>query len=998
MELKNHPLTPNRGALSRLLQWVNLRPEESDRTWLMFAFYTTTSIGLRWSEDSAVALFLDQYGAKFLPWIYIASAINGSLLVFLYSWLQKIFPLRRVIVAIAPCMFVPLVLLSWATQVTHLAVMTIFLLRLWVDAFYVVNDLNTSIAANQLFNIREIKRAYPLVSSGILVADVISGFSLPILLIFVGLDNVIMPVAGVFIALGALILWHLSKNYQQVFPDVPQREMTQARQGRLLSGPLKRYALLLFWFFALLHVIGVLIDFQYLNQLESNFQGEDIARFLGILGGITGICELIMQLFVSSRILERFGVFFCTATLPISVGILMPLAIPLLNLFSWNESQKFLWGLVILKFLDELLRYTLVTSSGPLLFQPIPDKIRSYIQALSGGIAEAIATGLGGVVVLATLGLSTWLMPVPLQNSVLLVETIIVAFICVGVVLVMRSRYVDLLVLSAGRGQLSGTDVDLHTFKQAVIKALGEQGTEADKRSCIELLSQIDPKGAGEVLAPLLVKLPSSLQKPSLEVMLATGANPTYLPEVRSLLRTPKEIVPPEVFALALRYAWLAESDPDLSQLENYLKDQHHSLIRATAAVLLLRYGTPIQKIAAAKILRRMLIHQQERERVNAVKALSEAVYLQELRIYIPNLLQDESLGVRCAVLEMIAATHLEEYYGALLGGLYYKSTRNTAMRALVRLENEALPMLLKVATNIHKPEVVRMYAWRAVGQIPTLEAVDALWLYLETSKGTTRYHILRTLLKRHQQEGIGPLVDQLLESRVKTLIEKEVCFLGEIYAAYVDFHGQDSVENYQCSQRFTTVLELLQRALFELEIDVKERLLLLLELLYSSEKMKAAAFNLRSESTKNLARGLEILEHTVNLPFKSVLVHILDRRSPKEKLQKLVEKGIVEYQQMAVGDRTRNLVTLKDSLSDWCLACCFHFAQVAHIRLTSEQILSSLGHPTGFVREAVIAYLSVVSRRVLLELLPQLQNDPHPLVASQVKELMAKYHYVNKR
>ncbi len=989
MEQKKHYRTSN-GGITRLLKWVNLRPEEGDRTWLMFAFYTITSIGLRWSEDSTVALFLDKYGANSLPLIYIASAVTGVVLVFLYSWLQKIFPLRRVIVAIAPAMFVPLVLLRWGMQVPHLAVMTIFLLRLWVSAFYVVNDLNTSIAANQLFNIREIKRAYPLVSSGALLADIISGFSLPFLLLFVGLDNVIMPVAGVFIALGAVILWHTGTKYQQVFPHIPPRPIPQKQhfQKRHLSNPLlKHYALLLFVFFALLQVLGVLIDFQFLTQLKINYNDKHIASFLGLFGGIAGVCQLGMQLLISSRVLERFGVFVTVATLPACVFIFIPLTIPLLSLFPTTQLQNLLWSLVILKFLDELLRYTFVASSGPLLFQPIPDKIRSHIQTLSSGVAEAFGAGIAGVVILGTLWLSVRLVPVPLQNLVLVIETAILGLICVFIVWTLQKRYVSLLVLSAGQGQLNATDVDLRTFKQAVVKALGEKGNEADQRSYIELLSQIDPKGAAEVLAPLLVKLPPSLQQPSLEVMLALGANPTYLPEVRALLDQHQDTLVPEVFALSLRYVWLSEQNPDNGQLETYLKLKN-SLIRATAAALLLRRGTPMQKVAAMHILRRMLTHKQERERINAVKALSEALYLQALRIHIPNLLQDDSLRVRCAVLEMIAANHLEEYYCALLGGLYYKSTRMTAMRVLARLENETLPMLTKLATNIYKPEVVRMCAWRTIGQISTLEAMDTLWHYLEISRGTTRDHILRTLLKRHQQEGITDLGDRL-HHRVETLIEQELCCLGEIYAAYIDFKTGSNLENYPSSERFNIVCELLQRALLELEVDVKERFLLLLKLLYPQEKIQAAAFNLRSKLGVNLAQGLEILEHTVNLQSKSVLLNILDKRSPQEKLQKLVEKGMVVYQPMAVSDRTRNLVAQRDLLSDWAIACCFHFAQVAHIRLFSKQILATLRHPTGFVREAAIAYLNTVSPSTLLELLPQLQNDPHPLVANLVKELV---------
>jgi hypothetical protein len=998
MELKNNWLASNRGTLARLLQWLNLRPEETERTWMMFVFYTTVSVGLRWAEDSTVALFLDEHGSNPLPWMYIASAALGFGLVFLYSWLQKVFPLRWVIVAIAPCMVMPLVLLVFihsGTHISHLTVIIIFLMRLWVDALYVVNDLNTSIVANQLFNIREIKRTYPLVSSGLLVADVISGFSLPWLLAFTKLNTVII-ISCIVIVFGTGILFYLSHHYREAFPDAPQRlnSPEQASRHRRLEAPLKRYTWHLFAFVGLLQVIGLLIDFQYLRELESNFNDRDLASFLGLFGGMVGLCELMTQWFLSSRLIERLGVFLAAALLPLTVGFIIPTGIAIFNLFTGMHLPNFFWGLIILKFCDELLRYTFIMSSGPALYQPIPERIRNRTQIVSGGTAEAIATGLAGLIIIVTLVVSGRFVPENLQKWVFIGETVIVALICLRIVLILRSRYVDLLVLSADRGELSATNVGLRAFQQGVVKALAEKGTLADKRSCIELLAQIDLKGAVEVLAPLLVKLPPDLQCQSLEVMLMAEANEIYLPYVRPLLEQPQGTITPEVFALALRYIWLAEPHPNLSLLEEYLHPRQHSLIRATAAALLLRQGTPIQKVAATKTMRRMLTHKNERERVNGVKALREAVYLQALRIHIPNLLQDESLRVRCAVLEMIAATHSEEYYSALLAALYYKSTRTTAMGALVQLENEALDMLLALATNIYKPEIVRMYAWRTIGQIGTLEAVDCLWHNLEQSWGSTRHHILRSLLKIHKQPENKSLEDQFYEGRVESLIKEELKFLSEIYAAYIDFTLQKNLETEQAK----VVFELLQRALLELEIDVKERLLLLLKLLYSPENMQAAAFNLRSESGTNLARGLEILDHTINLSCKSLLLNILDRRSHEEKLHLLSTAGLGEYEQMSVNERLRKLLMLSNVLSDWCLACCFHFAQVSHIRLSTPEIMISLRHPTGFVREAAIAYLSVVSRRILLELLPQLQKDQHPLVIAQVRSFMTKYKIPHHR
>jgi hypothetical protein len=973
----------------------------------MFAFYTTTSIGLRWVEDSTVALFLNEQGTDPLPWIYILSAAIGIVLVSVYSLLQRILPLRSVVVAIAPCMVVPLValiVLRW--HVSYLAIIAIFVIRLWVDGIYVINDLNTSITANQLFNIREIKRAYPIISSGILIADVISGFSLPLLVEFVKLDQVIL-VGSLLIVIGSVILWYLTLSYPQAFPEVRQKFIQEAepRKRRILSGSLRRYALLLFAFFGLLQVIGVFIDFQYLSQLRINFKDTEIAKFLGIFSGTAGLCELAMQWFATSRVLERWGVFITIGILPVLVTILLPIVPPLLGVFPTTEAKSLFWGLVILKFFDDLLRYTFVASGGPLLFQPIPEKIRNHIQTLSGGIAEQIAGLTTGLAILLTIWLTSFFELVHLQYWVLIIETVAIAIICLGLIWLLRSQYVNLLVLSAGRGQLNGAYVDLRTFKLAVVKALGEKSTEADKHSCIELLSQIDPQGATEVLAPLLTKLPPSLQSQSLQVMLNCGANPAFTPYVNVLLEQISETSSPEIFALALRYIWFAQTNPDLRELEEYLHPRHNSLIRATAAALVLRQGTPTQKSVATNTLRRMLTHKIEQERIHGVKALQEVVYLQALRIYIPNLLRDDSLGVRCAVLEMIAATQLEDYYPALIKGLHYKSTRITAMGALVKLENEALPMLLKVATNLHKPEVVRMYAWRTIGQIPTIEAVEKLWWYLDKSQGTTRDHILRTLLKRHQKEGIDSFTDRLIEGKVETYIKEELQLLGEIYAAYVDFQeqtetyatyigfkSQDIPRNHHSVYNILDICELLQRALLELEIDIKERILLLLKLLYPVDKIQAAAFNLRSASPKNFARGLEILEYTVDLQCKSVLLDTLDKRSPEEKLQSLVEAEVVQYQQMILSDRARSLLRIGNLLSDWCLTCCFYFAQVARIRLTIPQILEALHHPTGLVREAAIAYLYVASHRVLLEVLPQLKDDPHPLIAAQVKELIAKY------
>ncbi|MEG4167690.1 MULTISPECIES: HEAT repeat domain-containing protein [unclassified Microcoleus] len=1013
--MENFQISGSAGVRQGVLRSLNLRSEEVERTALMFLVYTLTSVGLIWLELSTVGLFLDEYGADKMPFIYIASAFIGSGLGFVYSWLQKILPLRRTVVVVLGMMSIPLFLFRFGigyenTKIAGISIafITIFLMWLWVEACYVLNDLNTSITSNQLFNIREIKRTYPLVSSGYLVAGVVSGFSLPVLLYVVGLKNVTL-ISGLMVATGSVLLYYLTEKYSQAFPetahwtdddeDDDQEEFT----ARKVTGPLQKYAVPLVSFFILAEVVYVLVDFQFYSQLEYQNPGDGaswIASFLGIYEGIQGLFQVATQWFASSRLVERIGVFVTAMILPTGIAILGVLTIGA----SLGQLVSVFIGLILLRFLDELLHYTLLETVSPVLFQPIPDNIRSGIQTLVNGVGEPLSCGATGVGILIMLWVTGKILPQQDENvfhdqqSLIFIGAIVIlALLWVFVVWLIRSQYVGLLVKSAERGRLGVTDVDLKALKRAVVETLQKPGGEDEKRSCIELLTQIDPKNVGEVLAPLLDSLSAGLQRQSLETMLQ-HPNPAYLEAVRALSH---QSLPPEVLALALRYIWLTEAEPNIESLRPYLQPTVDPVVRGTAAALIMRRGDRLQKAEATNTLRQMLTHKQERERVMGTRALGEADYLQGLRLHIPNLLQDESLRVRCALLDVISSTHSEEYYPSLLRGLGYKSTREAALQAIVKLHNDAIPLLVYLAEDIHKSDLVRLQAWTALGQIGTNEAIDILVSNLMTAWGTTRRNILRILLKMPSEAGIEGVLDRIGRSGLETLIEQELMFIGQIYAGLVDLSGVTSYGNLSGGANSTgahggDTAQLLQRALAGLEADARERCFLLMKFLYPLDTVQAAAFNIASGQPSLVARGLEILDNTVDIARKRSLINLLDQHSEREKLSNLSE--LMVYKPLAPSDRLRRLLELRHFLSDWALACCFHLAREARWSLTAQQTLVCLQHPTGFVREAVLAYLKIASPRALVELLPRLQNDPDNLVSAQVEEMMAELGAGGKR
>ncbi|MGD1944009.1 MAG: MFS transporter, partial [Leptolyngbyaceae cyanobacterium] len=394
----------------RLLRIINLRPNEAERTLLMFAFYTATSMGILWLEVSSAALFLDEYGASSLPWIYIFSAVVGFGLSFVYSWMQRFLPLRWVIVLIAVVMAIPVLLFRWGLDVPALLPLTVFGMRLWMEAIYGLNELNVSITANQLFNIREIKRTFPLISSGNLVADVLSGFSVLLLVNLVGLKNVLL-LSFLIMLVGAGILLIISRNYEHAFPDSLKRQAEageDAHKAQRSRDKISQYVVMLFSFFVLAQILMYLIEFEYLTQLEATLEIEEIAAFLGIFSGLLGLIELLTQWFTSSRLIERQGVFAVLSILPlVIVGISIMTIVGSYPIFFGPIALFF--GLVILKFFDEWLRYTLVASTRPVLFQPIPDSQRTIFQSLVGGIAEPLSMGGTGIFILLSIGWANWL-------------------------------------------------------------------------------------------------------------------------------------------------------------------------------------------------------------------------------------------------------------------------------------------------------------------------------------------------------------------------------------------------------------------------------------------------------------------------------------------------------------------------------------------------------------------------------------------------------------
>jgi ATP/ADP translocase len=1015
-----------------MLRWINLRPGEVERTLLMFAFYALTSVGVLWLEASAVGLFLEHYSANNLPYIYISSTVISFFLGIIYNWLQRIIPLRWVICGISFLMAAPLPLflggldLPTGAAIAGFSVFnaSILLMRLWLQAVYVLNDLNTTITANQLFNIREIKRTYPLISSGVLVADVISGFLLPYMLnqlpLALGLEkgmglSIVILVAFLMMVAGGLILLYLIQRQSRYFPtNVRRRREVRATDlaAQQLRGQAMSYRWLLLLFFVLAEAMFIFVDFQFLSQVEvwsataktaGVSQSQEIAGFIGIFQGVLGIFELLMQWSASSRILESMGVFRTISILPILVLLFGSILAAFPHLPTFGAQAMVAFGILIgLKFFYELFHFTLFASVSPVLFQPIPSRWRNDIQAAVRGTAEPIATGVTGLFLLASVKLNWQSGLGNYWPSALFGLMLLLAGFWLVSTWQIHANYVQILVLSARQDQLSGnTDqAALKELKRAAIDALSKPGMSEGRLACIELLLQIDRKSAAEILAPMLMQLTPNEQCRVLNVMLEYPQT-EHLLTARRLIDFSK---PPEVVAGALRYVFLTDPQRDLRELSSYTQPKATPTIRGAAAALLLELGSPKDKAEATNVLRLMLTHRDEQERITGCQSLLNLKFLQALQIYVSDIIKREkSVQVRKVVLEVVSATHFEKCYPALVQGLHHPETRSAAIVALTHLENEALPSLQPLVEDWRQPEAVRTAAWSIIGQIATPEALNILVSRLVTCWGEDRSSILRSLIKTPRDAGIEMASDRLGRVGFELLIDQELMIIGQTSAVILDIAGQ---------VQHTRGEDMLRRALHDLQTDCIDRLFLLMQFLYEPETVQAAAFNLKSQSSDSVAQGLEILDNKVDIVQKKALLTIMERsatqveqvqgikvrrnsvrlsRQEQLELEQQLQglSGLLTYERMQPADRMAQLMDLRHFLSDWVITCGFHLAREERWELARHHVLGGLRSANAYMREASLLYLKQIYPAAFVNVLPRMQNDPDPLVRAQVKTMM---------
>ncbi|WP_171684682.1 Npt1/Npt2 family nucleotide transporter [Paenibacillus planticolens] len=797
--------------------------KEYKKVFLLFAYLFCVVSASTVGRTAADTLFLSRFDNSYLSIMYLPQAIvmiTAGILFQRYSPKVRLESLMKCLIP----------LISLLVLVSRFGV---GLELRWVfPAIYIGYDVFNFLMivcfwqfATSVMDQRKAKQMIGIVGSGGITGGILSGFGLKALVPLVGTANLIYFYAGLqLLGLAAVFLiLKVTKDSVESKPVQPRtaspKQSAQRKAGLFASVPHLKYVAILS---AALVLSLTLIDYQFKVILRGTLQNEALAGFMGSFYGFSGLIALGFQLFVSGRILTRFGVMTALLVFPITLlaGSLGILALPVLAMA------------VVVKGSDKVVGDTLYSSVSQLVMFPVPPEWRGKAKSFLDGIVRNGAKGLAAICLLIV---SRLLAPEQLSYIVL---ALLVVGIAAGIKVKKAYLHTLLSNLKTGGDDLQKVELNLldAVSRQMLIDAL----SSPDKQQALyafgllrnmegfdltphleDLLHHPIADMRIEALAYVELKVPEGFE-PALRKLAVTADNHEKV-KAKALL------------ALAA-YANEAYLDEITAHLESPEVE-----VQAAAIAGLVKYYSIEGMFRAVGKLKAMMESGKEEERI-AMAALFGQIRVKNFYKPLISLLHDSSLQVRIRALESAAILHVPPLIVPIVTMLKDSQTRRYAAQALAAYDEE--DVLPQLAPYLAQQEV-GLYMPAVFEQIGSQAAFDLLIASYEMASYDMRDRMLEALLRMHRK----------LPHVNSKIVESYIFHELQLYGQFAE-HGASiaGVEGYKG----------VEAIIGEIRAGISKRVFQLLSLIHEERTMQAVFIDWSEGDSRQQANAEEVIDQTL--------------------------------------------------------------------------------------------------------------------------------------
>ncbi len=835
--------------VQRLRRFFDIRPGEGAAVLLVFFYIATVVASYLLAKPIRNGLFLKEYGAYKLVYVYAAVPAALTAFVAVYSRIAARVGHRRLVI-LSLWFFCANIALFWYAFrfASFPGLPAVF--YIWVNCFGIIAPVQAWAFTGAIFDTRQAKRLFGLIGSGASLGAIAGGLLGRLLVGPIGTVNLLLVLA-LLVALAAIIVTAASRRLPRRGartrrPRVPFRETLRTIGGsrylRLIAALVVSVAISTQW-----------IGFQFSVMAETRF-GDDADRltaFFSTVNSSLGLVAFAIQLFVTGPMLRRFGLSSTILILPtlLALSSAVVIGVPLF------------WPVVMANGFDQGLRFSLDKATFELLYLPIPGALRTHVKSTIDIIINRLADAAGAIVLgLVTKGfVGLGGLELELRGTAALIVAVTIVWLYVANRL--RHEYVVAIRENIHKHRIDSERASAAALDRSMAEALAAKlkaDEPADVLYALDLL-EAQPNPNHPALRGLVSHSSPVIRRRAIALLSAAGDRSARI-DVEARLSDDDLETRTEALLYLTRHFGI---DP-LAQIQEAGAFSDFS-IRAGTVAFLASDGPGRNLDAAGLILDGMVAEQGPegaRDRAEAGRLLArlppDLFEPQVARLLAPD---ETDPDVLCHAIRAAAgrrSRHLATLVAARLG---HPKVGRDAVDALGQMGDDVVGLLRERLQDPSTPIEARREIPDVFVRVATPAAERALVETLLESDPTLRHRIIAALNKLRRNNPDIPSEPEKVE----------MLLTAEIFGHYRSYQVL-GVLRARLPEDDPVVQGLHQ----SMEQEV-ERIFRLLSLLYPHKGLHDAYFGLRAANPSLRADALELLEEVLPSHLDQLLVPLLD-------------------------------------------------------------------------------------------------------------------------
>jgi len=364
-------------------------------------------------DISAHSLFLSIFDEKMMARGYVVSGLSGIILTSMYTYLQTRMAFRNF--ATSNLLFVALItLVLWMLLLLNPERWVIFLVFIMLGPLNILAMLGFWGTASRLFTLRQGKRLFSLVDSGLIVGIIISCYAIPVLLALRFNPRNILLISSASLLAGSLLQIVIGSRFR-LASGKAESETESKNEKKSLFSVFRHdpYVRIMSTFIALSVMTAFFVQYSFMAVTREQYPAEeDMARFLGLFTGSMMIFTLLIKLLVFSYLIRNYGLRTCLAISPILVAAFTVIAVLIGTFMGFTPAtggfMLFFMLLALSRLFSKSLKDSIESPSFKVIYQTLDEKIRYEIQSGMDGTVNEIAALTSGLL-LAGLGIISFI-------------------------------------------------------------------------------------------------------------------------------------------------------------------------------------------------------------------------------------------------------------------------------------------------------------------------------------------------------------------------------------------------------------------------------------------------------------------------------------------------------------------------------------------------------------------------------------------------------------